>query len=303
VPELKVPGRLHVLWEGWVVTRTDRQTNEIALGEEAIIPVFGSFRRVNQKLIELLKGLTADDWNRPTVIPSRDVKDLAAHLLHGSLRRTTSLRDGYRRPNPPIDDMKSLINFIQRDNREFMTGMKRMSPQILIELISLYDEKVVTLFEAMDLHKEGLGVAWAGEKVSRNWFDIAREYTEKWHHQQQIRDATSQPPLDDPELLAPVLETFARGIPFAFRNLKLPKDYRVSIETTGPVTCRWILKREDDFWTLWHGQNSEAQTTVTIPADVAWRIWTNGMNGAEAKAEIRVEGEEGICYKWDFARR
>ncbi|MEJ7682555.1 MAG: hypothetical protein WKG06_32810 [Segetibacter sp.] len=28
---------------------------------------------------------------------------------------------------------------------------------------------------------------WAGEKKSKNWFHIAREYTEKWHHQMSSR--------------------------------------------------------------------------------------------------------------------
>jgi hypothetical protein len=36
-------------------------------------------------------------------------------------------------------------------------------------------------------------VAWAGESESENWFDVAREYTEKWHHQMQIRLALNKP--------------------------------------------------------------------------------------------------------------
>jgi hypothetical protein len=35
-------------------------------------------------------------------------------------------------------------------------------------------------------------VAWAGEAESKNWFHVARDYSEKWHHQQQIREAVSQ---------------------------------------------------------------------------------------------------------------
>jgi hypothetical protein len=30
-------------------------------------------------------------------------------------------------------------------------------------------------------------VAWAGEAESTNLFDTAREYTERWHHDMQIR--------------------------------------------------------------------------------------------------------------------
>jgi hypothetical protein len=95
------------------MTQTELQSAETFLNEKNVIPVFVPFRKVNQKLIELLKELTADDWNKPTAIPYRDVKDLAAHLLQGSLGRVTSLRDGYRRPTPPLDSIKSLIDFIQ----------------------------------------------------------------------------------------------------------------------------------------------------------------------------------------------
>jgi len=38
-----------------------------------------------------------------------------------------------------------------------------------------------------------LAVDWAEEMESKNWMAIAREYTEKWLHQQQIRDAIQQP--------------------------------------------------------------------------------------------------------------
>jgi hypothetical protein len=39
-------------------------------------------------------------------------------------------------------------------------------------------------------------VSWAGEETSSNWFDTARELTERWHHQQQIRLATIGPHAD-----------------------------------------------------------------------------------------------------------
>jgi hypothetical protein len=41
------------------------------------------------------------------------------------------------------------------------------------------------------------GVSWAGEEKSANWFDTAREFTERWHHQQQIRLAVMDSALVD----------------------------------------------------------------------------------------------------------
>jgi hypothetical protein len=49
---------------------------------------------------------------------------------------------------------------------------------------------------ALPPHAEApFGVAWAGETRSANWLDTGREYTERWHHQMQIRDAVGAPPL------------------------------------------------------------------------------------------------------------
>jgi hypothetical protein len=64
------------------------------------IDVLEPLRRVNQALLELLDSFDANEWNRPTIHRDRNVKDLTAHLLHGSIRRVSALRDAYR---PPVD--------------------------------------------------------------------------------------------------------------------------------------------------------------------------------------------------------
>jgi hypothetical protein len=48
-----------------------------------------------------------------------------------------------------------------------------------------------------------LAVRRAGETRSANWFDIARESTERWHHQQQIPLAVGKPALLTPRFYAP----------------------------------------------------------------------------------------------------
>jgi hypothetical protein len=83
------------------------------------IAVLEPLRRVNAALLALLDGFDAKDWHRPTVHRDRDVKDLTAHLLHGSMRRVSSLRDGYsaawRAPFPP--QTNSLVSFRRTTER------------------------------------------------------------------------------------------------------------------------------------------------------------------------------------------
>lgn len=266
----------------------------LRLDADVPIPVLEPLRTVNERLRGLLRDLDTKDWSRPTVHPNRDVKDIAAHLLHGSLRRVTALRDGYRPPTPELREMEDLVDFIQGDNRDFMGGMRRISPQIITELMGRYDEELVSIFEGLNPDESGLGVAWAGEMVSRNWFDVAREYTEKWHHQQQIRDATAREPLSAPDLFGPVLETFARGLPFALRDLEPREADRIAIETTGAMQLSWTLRHEAGGWTLWRGAEPDAGTSVSLPAEVAWRVWTKSMDRGAAREQIVVSGCEAV---------
>ena len=66
------------------------------------IAVLEPLRRVNDALLALLRSFTAEDWRKPTVHPDRNVKDLTAHLLQGSLNRVSIIRDGYRISPGPI---------------------------------------------------------------------------------------------------------------------------------------------------------------------------------------------------------
>jgi hypothetical protein len=273
------------------------QTSAIHLDEAVRIPVLEPFRRVNEALLDLLRSFTTADWHRPTVHRDRNVKDLTAHLLQTTLMRVSIARDGYRSPTETITSIDDLIALIQRHNREFMTAMRWVSPRILIELLEVYNREMIAVFQSLDPDGPGVGVAWAGEAVSRNWFDIAREYTEKWHHQQQLRDATGRPPLYESTLFAPVLETFVRGLPFAFRSCTGKHGKSVTLTMTGPVTLRWTLRRAGGKWSLWSGTNPHADAFISIPADVAWRVWTTGMKPEEARARMEVSGDEGMAAR------
>jgi len=268
------------------------KTSGILLDATVRIPVLEPLRRINDSLLDLLRSFTAEDWRRSTVHPDRNVKDLTAHLLQTTLNRVSIDRDGYRLLSGSIASIEDLIALIQRENREFMTAMRWVSPQILIELVAIYDREMVAGFERLDPDGAGIGVAWAGEAVSRNFFVNATTSTEKWHHQQQLRDSTGRAPLYQSEFLMPVLETFARGLPFAFRSRQAKDATRVSVTVTGPVTLNWTLRRIDGRWSLWSGYDPDAEASISMPADVAWRVWTKGMKPDEARARMDVRGDE-----------
>jgi hypothetical protein len=90
--------------------------------------------------------------------------------------------------------------------------------------------------------KSEFSVAWAGENESKNWFHIAREYTEKWHHQQQIRLAVgSEQELLKEKWYFPYLDTSVRALPHNYRNVAGQDKDLVKFTFLGEATKSWFL--------------------------------------------------------------
>ena len=56
------------------------------------------FRPLSKQLVTLLRGLAPADWDRPTLAGAWRVRDVAAHLLDGQLRRISVQRDAHLIP-------------------------------------------------------------------------------------------------------------------------------------------------------------------------------------------------------------
>jgi len=184
------------------------------------IPTLHLFPKLNELLIELLRSLSPEDWDKPTLASLWTVKDITAHLLDTNLG-TISYAEGYfGKQSPGITDYQSLVNYINELNAVWVKAMHRVSPAQLIRLLEITNSQYVDCLAALDpFAPSRFSVAWAGEGQSLNWFHIAREYTEKWHHQQQIREAVNKSGLMNYELFHPCIDTFMRGLPHTYRNV------------------------------------------------------------------------------------
>ena len=75
------------------MSRGDRGVNEVtstgSAGLAPMPPVFlvDLLPGLHAELMTLLRGLKSSDWNRPTACALWSVKDIAAHLLDGHVRR------------------------------------------------------------------------------------------------------------------------------------------------------------------------------------------------------------------------
>jgi uncharacterized protein (TIGR03083 family) len=181
------------------------------------------FRGLADELVGLLGSLEAADWERPTLAGAWRVRDVAAHLLDGDLRKLSFHRDGHAPPAPavPISSERELTAYIDQLNASGVEAARRLSPRLLTRLLAVSGPEVAAFVESLDPQGQALfPVAWAGEEVSLHWMDTGREYTERWHHQQQIREATGRAGLLGREWLRPVLEISLRALPHAYRGVE-----------------------------------------------------------------------------------
>lgn len=266
------------------------------------ILVLDLFADLHDRLLELLGDLSPDEWQRPTVCSQWSVKDIAAHLWDSDLRRLSAQRDGYHSPNAPAGfrSHQALVGYLDELNSTWTGAASRLSPRVLTDLLAQSHPPVIELYRSLDPFGPAIyPVGWAGETGSANWFDIAREYTERWHHQAQIRLAVDQPgDLLAPRFYRPLLETFLRALPFTFREVLCPEGTVVTVaitdEPAGQVTGEWSIVRRDGTWQLFAGKTPEPAALAVIPASVAWRVFTKRIRREAALRQyptIRLSGD------------
>ena len=253
------------------------------------------FRPLGAELIRLLRSLSPDDWQRQTVAPKWKVRDVAAHMLDGTLRRIAVSRDGHFVPveTPPASD-RELLAFVNRLNADGVSFAARLSPRQIVDLLEVTGRQLADLVEGMPPHgKAVFAVSWAGEAESENWMDIGREYTEHWHHQLQIRDAASRPlTLLEPRWMTPLLDISVRALPHSYRGVAAPPGTSLALIVDGETAGEWTLRRGDRAWEISAGRSPDHTAVVRVTADAAWRML---YNAPFDRRQVRVEGDAALA--------
>jgi uncharacterized protein (TIGR03083 family) len=252
-------------------------------------------RKVDARLLELLGALAADEWDLETVAPDWRVRDVAAHLLDTPLRKLSLVRDGCRVETAPVRSDQEVIALVNRLNHEGVKVYRRLSPVLLIELLKIACIQSADFHESLDpFAPAAFNVSWAGEATSLNWFDTARELTERWHHQQQIRLATNRPGLLTPELYHPVLDCFLRGLPFALHNTDARAGSALAVEIAGDCGGLWVVLRTESGWRFGPLPPEGATSHLVIPQEIAWRVFTKGIARDKAREHVQIQGDRSL---------
>jgi uncharacterized protein (TIGR03083 family) len=263
----------------------------------APIIVTNLFPEVLDSLVDLLSGLSTDDWNKPTICARWSVKDIATHLLGGQLGVLSRNRDRYAYSGSPIQKWDDLVSLINELNDIWVKAANRLSPRVLCDMLKHSGEQVCAYFDSLDPYAIGGPVNWAGPEPAPVWLDLAREYTEWWHHQQQIRDAVSKPGLKEPRFLAPALDALVRALPHTYRLVDAEAGTLVALTISGDSGGRWLLRREEGCWRLYIDGAEKADADIVIDQEVAWRLFTKGVTKDAALLHSVISGNRALASK------
>ena len=205
------------------------------------------FPRIESSLIELLRSLSAEEWQMQTVSPRWKVKDVAAHLLDTQLRKLSLVRDGCAPELPAAGPPTALIN---RLNEEGVAVYGRVSPRPdRADGIGFAPERRISPV-ARSLRGGGvsreLGRRRGLEKLVRHGARIHRA----------LAPSAANPAghwtagYHDSRALPPGAGLLPAGAAHTYRNVPAEKGTLLRVDIAGDCGGTWQLVCEPDRWRL-----------------------------------------------------
>lgn len=254
------------------------------------------------KLVALLEGLNEEDWTKPTPCPAWTVHELALHLLGDDLTMVGIGRDGHRGAPPPgvvlePGEPQEFGRALDLLNQSWVDAARlRVSPRMVIDLLRITGEWTLSSFAGRPWDEPVLGVSWAGQGPSPHGLGAAREFTERWIHQQQLRMAVGAAPISDADDLGLMVNTLLHGLPVAYASIESPGGTAVRVAVPD-VEQTVDLVRRGAMWRLEPPGPRPPAALVTIPADPLWRVLSTNMAPDDARSLAQLEGEPVLAER------
>jgi uncharacterized protein (TIGR03083 family) len=251
---------LHICWTLSVVSLWDAPVRDVR-------SVAADERR---RLLAFLEGLTPGQWVAPSAAPGWTVQDLALHLLDDDMSWLSHRRDGSTAGRLDMSDRERFVELLAAKNQRWVEAVRGLSRRIVVDLLAWTGDQVDAFQAGCDLRGDGW-VSWASSEAVPFWFNMAQEFTERWVHQQQMREAVGQ--VDDhADHLPEVLRTFMWALP---HQLGPPADAATVLEVTVVGVARWTLTPNGvDEWAMAERAAKDPTVTVVLSPDAAWRSFT-----------------------------
>jgi uncharacterized protein (TIGR03083 family) len=220
--------------------------------------------------LALLIGLSDEEWLVPTECGRWRVKDVALHVLDDDLGWLSRERDNDVSGLLTMDgDYRDFVRSLDSKNARWVVGASGLSRRVVIDLLAWSGRQVEDFYAESDLSDDS-NVIWASSGAVPRWFDLSRDFTERWVHQQHIRDAVSRPG-DHGRFLPAVLRTLVWAFPHQFTApAHTGTTVRVDLDAGGV----WTLTRRSEGWDLDEGSPNAPAAAVDLSDSAGWRLLT-----------------------------
>jgi uncharacterized protein (TIGR03083 family) len=260
----------------------------VDLWEAAELDVRPTLPEERKDLLDFLAGLTRKQWLAPSAAPGWTVKDLALHLLDDDLGWLSRGRDNDQSSLLVMSDHASFVEALAAKNQMWVEGARGLSLPVVRGLLAWTGEQMDAYYASLDLRSEGR-VSWASDGPVPIWFDIAQDLTERWVHQQQMREAVGQVRDYADKYLPLVLRTFIWALPHQYRPVAAEGTIVTVDVGHGGV---WSLYSDGRaVWHLDEGGTAVADARIVFSDDAAWR-WLTG--AAWSSNQIVQDGPEEL---------
>lgn len=259
------------------------------ISQAPLVDVRGPLTAQRGRLLTLLTSLSDTQWAAPTTAPQWAVKDIALHLLDVDLSWLAHGRDHDQTGTIPVPaDHQEFVRGLAQRNQQWVNGTRALSPRLITGLLTWSGEQLDTYLRTVDLAGAS-SVYWAGQVPL--WFDLAREFTERWVHYQQIRQAALPAGHDQPqdEYLPLVLRTFIWGFPHQYQA-PAPAGTAIALEIPG--IGAWTLTATATGWSLDQGQPAAPAASLRITGEAAWRLLTGARYDTR---QVQLSGDPALA--------
>lgn len=270
----------------------DQQVEHIRAVGPILPDLLQALQVERRALLTILGTLTPEEWAKPTPCPGWTVHDLALHLLGDDFGVLSILRDEHVTPLPSESDaaLAAAIDALNADWIRAAGG--RLSPRMLRGLLVWSGEETHMFFASLSFDApSAMGVSWAGSAPSPHVLEVAREYTERWLHQQQLREAVGRGPLEDPILSRVLLQALVHCLPVAYAGVGAPEGTALRLDITDFPTLSFGLRSDGSGWRLVKGRElADPACSVAVPGEPLWRAWTTNGSPGDLQAAGAVSG-------------
>jgi uncharacterized protein (TIGR03083 family) len=259
------------------------------LTDAPVVDVRAPLAEQRDRLLTLLDSLRPEQWAAATAAPQWSVKDIALHLIDVDLSWLARHRD--HDPGGNLSEASGHQEFVRRladRNQRWIDGTQVLSPSLITAMLRWAGQQLDSHLASADLAQPS-SVYWAGDAPV--WFDLAREFSERWVHYQQIRAAVQPGPSDWPpdQYLGLILSIFVWGYPHQYRAAA-PVGTTVAVEVSDIGV--WTLTRSASDWILDEGRPATPAATLRMTGEAAWRLLTGARYD---QAQLRLTGDPALA--------